>query len=98
MGVRRFLADERGQMAVEMAVLMPVVLALAIVATDLMVYLDASARFDRVAPEVVRVHACSPASSEYGVAAGVTGMQTDLAASMGESDHLEFSVSWGGAA
>lgn len=88
--------DERGQMAVELAVLMPVVLAVCVITTDMMVYLDACARFDRVAPEVVRYHASSPDASHYGTTAGIGAMQDDLVASMDAANCFSFQVSYGG--
>ncbi|MDR3307508.1 MAG: pilus assembly protein, partial [Coriobacteriales bacterium] len=58
----RALRNERGQMVVELAVCLPVLLAVFGVVINLMVYFDACARFDRVAAEAVRLHAVSPSS------------------------------------
>lgn len=54
------LNDEEGQMVVEMAVVMPVMIVMAIVVLNLMWFIEASARFDRVAPDAVLAMAVSP--------------------------------------
>lgn len=53
------LGDE-GQMVVEMAVVAPVMIAVALVVLNLMWFLEATSRFDRVAPDVVMANAVSP--------------------------------------
>lgn len=63
---RGFVRDERGQMVVEMAVVTPVMIVVAIVCANLMWYLEAAARFDRLAPDVVMAVAVSPAGGEGG--------------------------------
>ena len=62
LGVR----DEEGQMVVEMAVVAPVMIVVAIVAVNLMWFLEASSRFDRLAPDVVAAIAVSPGAGEGG--------------------------------
>lgn len=54
------LNGEEGQMVVEMAVVTPVMIAMAIVVLNLMWFIEASARFDRVAPDAVLAMAVSP--------------------------------------
>lgn len=63
---RGFLRDERGQMVVEMAVVTPVMIVVAIVCVNLMWYLEATARFDRLAPDAVMAVAVSPAGGDGG--------------------------------
>lgn len=58
--------DCRGQMAVELVVLIPVVLIVAAIAANALGYLSECARFDRVAAEAVRVYGVSPGYGEYG--------------------------------
>lgn len=91
-GVLSLLRDQRGQMAVELVVVMPVLLAIVVVVLDGMVYLDACARFDRVAGEVVRLHVCSPAAGEYGATAALGTIEQQIGESMGHSDRLSVSV------
>ena len=50
-------------MVVELAVVAPVVIAVAVIVFNLGVYLGAAARFDRLAPDVVMALAVSPGSS-----------------------------------
>lgn len=50
-----------GQMVVEMAVLAPVMMVVALVVLNLAWFLEACARFDRMAPDVIMAVAVSPA-------------------------------------
>lgn len=52
--------ERRAQATLEMAIVAPVLIVLALVAYNLMVYASAVARFDRVAPDIVLAHAVSP--------------------------------------
>ena len=61
MGVAQADARERGQMTVELAVVFPVLLAVAVIAVNALLFFSECAAFDRVAREAVRVHAASPA-------------------------------------
>ncbi len=58
---RRRGAAERGQMTVELAVVFPVLVAVAVIAVNALLFFSECAAFDRVAREAVRVHATSPA-------------------------------------
>jgi len=60
-----------GQMTVELAVTIPVVMAVAAIVINTMVYLDVSARFDRLAAEAVRIEAVAPHYGAYGTEARV---------------------------
>lgn len=51
---------------VELAIVAPVLIIMAIVVLNLMVFVGASARFDRVAPDVVIALGVAPASDERG--------------------------------
>ena len=80
-----------GQMAVELAVTMPVMIVVMVITVDLMVFLGDCARFDRVAPELVRAAVASPAVDGAGNVAGV--VEAGLRESCGGEDRLEFHVS-----
>ena len=84
--------DNRGQMAVEMAVVMPIMLAVVGIAINLMVYLGDCARFDRVAAEAVRTQAASPGYGEYGTTSRVQAVRAQIEMSFYGSDYLSFSV------
>ena len=60
MGIRTRLCEERAQATVEMAVVTPVLLVLALIVYNVMVFADAVARFDRVVPDIVLAHAVAP--------------------------------------
>lgn len=58
------LREGAAQATVEMAVVLPVLIVLALISYNLMVYACAVARFDRVAPDIVIAHGVSPAAGE----------------------------------
>lgn len=60
MGVARRLRGEQGQMTVEMAVAMPVLIAVALLAVNALMYLGDCAAFDREARQAVCVYAAAP--------------------------------------
>ena len=51
----------RGQMTVQLAVAMPVLIIVAVIAVNALAFFAECAVFDRVAHEAVRVHAAAPA-------------------------------------
>jgi Flp pilus assembly protein TadG len=98
MGIRvaSLLRSEDGQMAVELMVVLPVIIALVVIVVDCMVYLGDCSRFDRVACEAVKLHAASPDAAEYGGEAVIGAIQSDLEGAMHGSDRLSFSVTCDG--
>lgn len=69
------MAEERAQATVEMAVVTPVLIVLALIVLNLMTYLSATARFDRVVPDIVIATAVSPDGED-----GSTATLTDAIA------------------
>ncbi|MEG0015198.1 MAG: hypothetical protein RR747_01335 [Gordonibacter sp.] len=61
LGLRGASARAGGQMTVELAVVFPVLLVVAVVAVNALLFFSECAGFDRVARDAVRVHATSPA-------------------------------------
>lgn len=57
MSIRMRLREERAQATVEMAVVTPVLLVLALIVYNVMIFASAAARFDRVVPDIVLAHA-----------------------------------------
>lgn len=53
MSIRMRLREERAQATVEMAVVTPVLLVLALIVYNVMIFASAVARFDRVVPDIV---------------------------------------------
>lgn len=58
--------EERAQATVEMAVVIPVLLVLALIVYNIMLFVAATARFDRIAPNIVAAHAVSPSGESDG--------------------------------
>ena len=54
------LGKEEGQVVVELAVITPVMLGISLVVFNLMAFLEASARFDRLVPNIITAVAISP--------------------------------------
>lgn len=81
----------KGQMTVELAVGIPVFIAVALVVFNAMLFLENCAAFDRQAKEAVRVYATAPA---YGQKAGDSAalIQTHLSALFPE-DYINIVVS-----
>lgn len=73
----------RGQMVVEMAVAIPVVIVMALVVVNLMRFVGSCARFDRVSLDAVLTQGVSP-EGEQDMASGVASVESALAASMSD--------------
>lgn len=58
--------EERAQATVEMAVVVPVLLVLALIVHNIMLFVAATARFDRISPDIVAAHAVSPSGESDG--------------------------------
>ncbi|MEG0323911.1 MAG: hypothetical protein RR547_01545 [Raoultibacter sp.] len=77
------LKDQAGQMTVEFAVAFPVMLIVAVVAVNVLLFFGECASFDRIARDSVRVHAASPAygqTTEQTVALVRQAVEESLAA------------------
>lgn len=97
-GVRGMRRGESGQMAVELAVMLPVVLAILVVAIDCLVYVGECARFDHLAPQRVLELAVSPGRDAPDEAARVEAVRSALAAEFdGHGETVEVSCSDAGA-
>lgn len=62
--VRAAWRERAGQATVEMAVVAPALIVLALISYNLMMFACAVARFDRVAPDIVLAHGVSPATPD----------------------------------
>ena len=71
MGIKphRGRLDESGQMAVEMAVMFPVVLTIALIAVNALTFFSECAAFDSAFREGARLYCTSPGYGQYGSAA-----------------------------
>lgn len=68
-------------MAVELAVVLPVMLAVMVIAVDCMVYMGTAARFDHLAPQQVLALASSPSKESYDLDRRMEEVQQALSAS-----------------
>ena len=96
--------ERRAQATVEMAIVAPVMVVLALVAYSLMLFTAAVARFDRVVPDVVLAHGVSPAGGEGSstasmvetvrcqVASAMEGYDVEVEVAVGEEGREEASV------
>lgn len=86
------IIGNKGQAAVEMVVVMPVMLAVLAVAVNFMIFLGDCARFDRIAAEAVRTQAASPGYDSYDLNTRANNVRSMIGASFVGSNHLTFSV------
>ena len=81
------LRERRAQATLELAIVAPVMVVLALIVFNLMVFLAASARFDRVAPDIVIAHGVSPAGGDGAEGADATAqVEAALREAMGAYD------------
>lgn len=92
---RDALIEESAQATVEMVVVVPVLLVLALIVFNLMRFATATARFDRVAPDIVIAHGVSTSGAEgSGLDDGGAGfIQSELENAM-EGHGVEVEVSY----
>jgi len=89
----RALAHEgAGQMCVELAVLLPVTIVIALAGINLARYVELCARFDRVALDAVVGFGVAPAGSQD-AASAAAAVEGHIAQALGDVSGLEVSVS-----
>ena len=88
------VGEDVAQATVEMAVVAPLLIVLALIVYNLMLFMSATARFERVVPDIVIAQAVSPAGdSESGtVAASLSEVQRSVQEAM-DGYNLEIEVS-----
>ncbi len=69
-----------------MAVVAPVLIVLALIVYNIMMFLSATARFDRVAPDIVLAHAASPAGVDDQGRSVADMVAAELSEAMGSYD------------
>ena len=93
MDIRTGLREERAQATVEMAMVTPVLLVLALIVYNVMIFAGAVARFDRVVPDIVLTHAVAPSGEgDEGSIDASTTVQTQIQDAM-EGYDLQVEVS-----
>lgn len=88
--MQRWRELSRGQMTVEFVIAFPVMLSVAAIAINVVLFLSECAAFDRLAPEAVRVHASARAYGEDAAQARVA-IQEELTQRFSR-DYLSFDV------
>ena len=94
-GIAGCLREDCAQATVEMVVVVPVLIVLALISYNVMMFLSAVARFDRVAPDIVLAHAASPAG-ECGNGASVAGVVAERLEDAMEPYDVEIEVTCDG--
>lgn len=82
----------RGQMTIELAVVTPVVIVVALIVLNLMAFVEACAAFDQAALDAVISHGVAPAGEQTQVAA-VDEVREALAEALGREGTCEVEVS-----
>lgn len=93
---RCLLKEKDAQATVEMAIVTPVLLVLALLVFNLMQFAVATARFDRIAPDIVLAHGVAPEGNESNVTAAIAKaqVQSELETAMqGSEVEVEVEVS-----
>ena len=90
MGMRRS-RHERGQMTIELAVVLPVLVIVAVIAVNALTFFGQCAVFDRVVRDAVRVHAVASAYGQ-GAEQACALVEQDARAAL-DAPNLEISVS-----
>jgi predicted small integral membrane protein len=85
--------NEEGQMVVELAVVAPVIIVVAIIAFNLMQFLGAVSRFDRVAPDAVMSQAVSPSGDVQQAGDQCSVVREAILEAMGNAPNIEVTVS-----
>ena len=89
---KRAEVDESGQMTVELAVAMPALIVVAVIAVNACTFFYQCAVFDRIAHEAIRVYAASPA---YGEGSGQACASVEQAVrSQLDGQNLDVSVAY----
>lgn len=88
--------QKRGQMTVELAICIPVILAIVGISLNVLGYLNVCARFDRVAADAVRSQASSAGYGEEGIALAASRVRSTIESAFqsggGEGFNVEFEV------
>ena len=88
---RGAVAGTSGQMCVEAAIILPVVLVCALIAYNLMLFIDACAAFDRISLNAVVTQGVAP-SGEQSIAASVQAVEESITSSLGREGNCEVEV------
>lgn len=88
----RLLGDSRGQMTVELAVLVPPAIVVALIVYNLMCFIDACAAFDRLSLDAVVAHGVAPSGTQAQDTAA-SEVESAIASALGRESSCEVNVS-----
>lgn len=91
--MREGLKDTRGQMTVELAVVLPVVMVIAVIATNAVHFFALCSLFDRTAHQSIRVYAASPAYGSDALQC-CSQIEQSLRNTFAENDNVFIQVSY----
>ncbi|MBS5450727.1 MAG: hypothetical protein KHY83_01445 [Coriobacteriia bacterium] len=86
------MGDEEGQMVVELAVVTPVMIVVAIVVLNLLFFMEDCARFDRLVPDIVMALAVAPSGEDVQAGNQAHRVSEALAQAMGDMRGIEVRV------
>ena len=84
---------DSGQMVVELAALIPVMLIAAAISMNLLSYMGDCARFDKVSSQAVRVYGISPSYGDYGKSACTSNIKRAIETEFAGSENVKVDVS-----
>ena len=97
--MRRAFSSESGQMMVELAVMMPVLIIVAVMAVNIVTFFSECAAFDRIACNAIRIQAASPSyGQDAAKSASLVEQTIDDAMRLSEKEYLDLAVSVSGRA
>ena len=91
-GMLGFLSQDDGQMAVELAVILPVVIVVAVTIANIMTFLGYCAAFDRASLDAVIAHGVSPAGMQSNLSS-VDAIESSIEEALGGSAAVSVEVS-----
>lgn len=94
---RRVLSGEKGQMTVELVVMIPALVVIAAIAVNALLFFSECAAFDRVARNAIRIQAASPAYGQSAAESCSLALSTiEDALGVQEKDYLDADVTASG--
>lgn len=88
----RLLGNSRGQMTVELAVLVPPAIVVALIVYNLMCFIDACAAFDRLSLDAVVAHGVAPSGTQAQDTAA-SEVESAIVSALGRESSCEVNVS-----
>jgi hypothetical protein len=84
--------NKSGTASLELAVLIPIILSVAVISINLLVFMGDCAKFDRISAEAVRVYGISPGYGEYGSDSCSKKIRLAIKEAFGGVDRIQIEV------